>query len=171
MAPHLDALVSALLGLLRSGPRMVQEGALTALASAADAAKASFDRYYDEARDSLDRVPRSGPGRRVWVPGAWQRARRRPPCPAPWPPSHPPPFPLQVMPLLRHVLTAPASAAAPGSLILRAKALECASLVGMAVGADRFRGDAHAVMALLQQLAAGPMADDDPTASYSLQAG
>jgi hypothetical protein len=53
--------------------------------------------------------------------------------------------------------------------LLRAKALECVSLVGMAVGRDRFRGDAQAVMAFMQGLAAAPMEADDPTQSYMLQ--
>jgi hypothetical protein len=109
--------VTTLLGLLRSGPRLVTEGALTALASVADAAKDAFARHYDE-----------------------------------------------VMPLLRAALAQPvgeagaAGAAAAGggsgsSALLRAKALECVSLVGMAVGRDRFREDAHAVMGLLQEVA------------------
>ena len=34
--------------------------------------------------------------------------------------------------------------------MLRAKALECISLVGMAVGKDLFREDAHAVMRFMQ---------------------
>jgi hypothetical protein len=38
--------------------------------------------------------------------------------------------------------------------LLRAKALECISLVGMAVGKERFRGDAQHVMGLMQQLQA-----------------
>lgn len=53
--------------------------------------------------------------------------------------------------------------------LLRAKALECVSLVGMAVGRERFRGDAAAVMSFMQQLAATPMDSDDPTQSYMLQ--
>lgn len=53
--------------------------------------------------------------------------------------------------------------------LLRAKALECVSLVGMAVGRERFRGDAGAVMAFMQQLATAPMDADDPTQSYMLQ--
>jgi len=36
--------------------------------------------------------------------------------------------------------------------LLRAKALECISLVGMAVGRDRFRADAHEVMKFMQAL-------------------
>ncbi|KAF6254101.1 armadillo-type protein [Scenedesmus sp. NREL 46B-D3] len=108
MAPHLDDLIAKLLTLLQQGKKIVQEGALTALASVADCAQEQFVRYYDA-----------------------------------------------VMPLL----------------LLRAKALECVSLVGMAVGRERFRGDAQAVMAFMQGLAAAPMEADDPTQSYMLQAG
>jgi len=168
--PHLDELVTTLLGLLRSGPRLVTEAALTALASVADAAKEAFARHYDE-----------------------------------------------VMPLLRAALAQPVGGGDGGSgggsggsgggsgssALLRAKALECVSLVGMAVGRDRFREDAHAVMGLLQEVAvkqqqaqqaaaqaaaaaggagdaaaaaaaaaaSAPFTDDDPTASYALQAG
>ena len=47
----------------------------------------------------------------------------------------------QVMPLLRHILSA---ASDRPHALLRAKALECISLVGMAVGREQFRDDAHA---------------------------
>ena len=85
-----------------------QEGALTAMASVADCAKAHFERYYDS-----------------------------------------------VMPLLRHLLS---SASARTHQLLRAKALECISLVGMAVGRDRFRADAHEVMSFMQALQVRPCA-------------
>ena len=55
------------------------------------------------------------------------------------------------MPLLRHVLSA---ASDKSHALLRAKALECISLVGMAVGREQFRADAHAVMRLMQGLQA-----------------
>ena len=38
----------------------------------------------------------------------------------------------------------------PLQTLLRAKALECISLVGMAVGKDRFRKDAHEVMGFMK---------------------
>lgn len=77
----------------------------------------------------------------------------------PYPPSSPasptsptsPHLPLQdlflkyydtVMPLLLHILT---SANAKEHRLMRAKALECISLVGMAVGRDRFRDHARQV--------------------------
>ncbi|WIA40679.1 hypothetical protein OEZ86_004377 [Tetradesmus obliquus] len=73
-----------------------------------------------------------------------------------------------VMPLLSQILH---NAQNKEHRLLRAKALECVSLVGMAVGRDRFRADAQAVMAFMQGLAAAPMEADDPTQSYMLQAG
>jgi hypothetical protein len=121
MAPHLDALLSQLIALLRNGKRLVQEGALTAMASVADASQSQFDKYY----------------------------------------AH-------VMPLLSAVLT---QAAGREHRLLRAKALECVSLVGMAVGRERFRADAGAVMAYLSQLHSSELEADDPTQGYMLQAG
>ena len=140
LAPHLDGLVSTLLALLQGGgggaasvPRLVQEGALTALASVADAAKAQFGRYYSQVMPPLRSALATPPP----PPGAGPR---------------------------------PHGASNP--LLLRAKALECASLVGMAVGPDTFRADAHTIMGLLAGwAAAGPASADDPTPSYALQAG
>ena len=57
----------------------------------------------------------------------------------------------QVMPLLRHILE---NATDRPHALLRAKALECISLVGMAVGRARFRDDAARVMQLMQALQA-----------------
>ena len=48
LPPYLDALIARLLGLLRNGESLVQEGALTALASVADCAKANFVVFYDQ---------------------------------------------------------------------------------------------------------------------------
>ena len=56
------------------------------------------------------------------------------------------------MPLLRAILGSVDKQRA----LLRAKALECISLVGMAVGRDRFRADAHQVMQLMQSLQVRP---------------
>lgn len=88
--------------MLLQNQRCLQEGALTALASVADAANAHFIRYYDT-----------------------------------------------VMPMLKTVLY---GANNKSEQLLRAKALECVSLVGMAVGKERFRADAQEVMAFMQQL-------------------
>ena len=54
-----------------------------------------------------------------------------------------------VMPMLKSVLYGASSKA---EQLLRAKSLECVSLVGMAVGKERFRADAQEVMAFMQQL-------------------
>lgn len=56
---------------------------------------------------------------------------------------------MQVMPLLRHILS---NANDKSHALLRAKALECISLVGMAVGREQFREDAHCVMQFMQSL-------------------
>lgn len=58
----------------------------------------------------------------------------------------------KVMPLLRHIL---GQAGDKAHQMLRAKALECISLVGMAIGKERFREDAHAVMRFIQTLQVG----------------
>lgn len=55
--------------------------------------------------------------------------------------------------------------------MLRAKALECISLVGMAVGKDRFKADAQNVMQYMQAVQSAGLDPDDPFASYMLQAG
>lgn len=121
MAPHLDTLITKLLTLLQRGKKLVQEGALTAIASVADSSEDMFVKYYDA-----------------------------------------------VMPLLSSILV---NAQDKQHRLLRAKALECISLVGMAVGRDRFRADAQHVMNFLQQLQGQELEPDDPTSSYMLQAG
>mmetsp|Transcript_8735 Transcript_8735/g.11822 ORF Transcript_8735/g.11822 Transcript_8735/m.11822 type:complete len:1130 (+) Transcript_8735:104-3493(+) len=72
-----------------------------------------------------------------------------------------------VMPFLKNILM---TATDKTHRMLRAKALECLSLVGMAVGKERFRADARQVMDLLVQLQSSTMESDDPTVSYMLQA-
>ena len=49
MPPYLDTLIMKLTGLLRNGQKIVQEGALTAMASVADCAKSHFVNYYSQA--------------------------------------------------------------------------------------------------------------------------
>lgn len=72
------------------------------------------------------------------------------------------------MPLLRHVLE---HAQDKTHQLMRAKALECISLVGMAVGKERFGADAAGVMQYMQAVQAAGLDPDDPFASYMLQAG
>ena len=58
------------------------------------------------------------------------------------------------MPLLRQILT---HANDKSHQMLRAKALECISLVGMAIGKERFREDAHQVLQYMQTLQVDPL--------------
>ncbi|CAK9319735.1 unnamed protein product [Citrullus colocynthis] len=120
LTPYLDGIVSKLLVLLQNGKQMVQEGALTALASVADSSQEHFQKYYDA-----------------------------------------------VMPYLKAILV---NASDKSNRMLRAKSMECISLVGMAVGKDKFKDDAKQVMDVLLSLQGSPMEADDPTTSYMLQA-
>ncbi|XP_065638952.1 uncharacterized protein LOC112004728 [Quercus suber] len=120
LTPYLDGIVSKLLVLLQNGKQMVQEGALTALASVADSSQEHFQKYYDA-----------------------------------------------VMPYLKAILV---NATDKSNRMLRAKSMECISLVGMAVGKEKFRDDAKQVMEVLMSLQGSQMETDDPTTSYMLQA-
>ncbi|XP_052173065.1 uncharacterized protein LOC127788616 [Diospyros lotus] len=122
LTPYLDGIVSKLLVLLQlqNGKQMVQEGALTALASVADSSQEHFKKYYDA-----------------------------------------------VMPYLKAILV---NATDKSNRMLRAKAMECISLVGMAVGKEKFRDDAKQVMEVLMSLQGSQLETDDPTTSYMLQA-
>ncbi|XP_040868206.1 uncharacterized protein [Glycine max] len=99
---------------------LVEEGALTALASIADSSEVQFQKYYDV-----------------------------------------------VMPYLKAILV---NANDKSNRMLRAKAMECISLVGMAVGKEKFRDNAKQVMDVLMSLQQSQLDADDPTASYILQA-
>ncbi|KAL4855412.1 Importin-5 [Chlorella vulgaris] len=72
------------------------------------------------------------------------------------------------MPIMTSILT---HASGKEMHLLRAKALECVSLVGLAVGKERFGEDAKGVMQYMQQVQAAGLEADDPLASYMLQAG
>ncbi|OUZ99546.1 HEAT [Macleaya cordata] len=120
LTPYLDGIVGKLLILLQNGKQMVQEGALTALASVADSSQEHFQKYYDA-----------------------------------------------VMPYLKAILL---NATDKSNRMLRAKSMECISLVGMAVGKEKFRADAKQVMEVLMTLQGSQLDTDDPTISYMLQA-
>lgn len=53
MPPYLDTLIMKLTGLLRNGQKIVQEGALTAMASVADCAKSHFVNYYSQVNTTI----------------------------------------------------------------------------------------------------------------------
>ena len=124
MQPYLDALITKLLQLLQHQSKLVQEGALTALASVADSAQDLFQKYYSA-----------------------------------------------TMPYLKGILV---NSQGKEDRMLRAKSMECISLVGMAVGKDVFREDAKEVMGVLNNLqnagGAQKPESDDPTTGYMLQA-
>lgn len=72
------------------------------------------------------------------------------------------------VPLLREILE---KANDRSYQMMRAKALECISLVGMAVGKERFGSDAGAIMQYMQNVQNSGLDPDDPFSSYMLQAG
>ncbi|GJW24319.1 importin-5-like protein, partial [Tanacetum coccineum] len=108
LTPYLDGIVGKRLVLLQNGKQMVQEGALTALASVADSSPVPLHPILINANDKANHM-------------------------------------------------------------LRAKAMECISLVGMAVGKDKFRYDAKQVMEVLMSLQGSQMEADDPTTNHVLQ--
>ncbi|XP_019083178.1 PREDICTED: importin-5-like [Camelina sativa] len=120
LTPYLDGVIRKLLVLLQNQKQMVQEGALTALASVADSSQELFQKYYDA-----------------------------------------------VMPYLKAILV---NANDKANRMLRAKSMECISLVGMAVGKEKFKDDAKQVMDVLISLQGSQLEADDPTTSYMLQA-
>ncbi|GIX94542.1 importin-5 [Caerostris extrusa] len=73
------------------------------------------------------------------------------------------------MPLLKHIIQ---HAIQPPLRLLRGKAIECVSLIGLAVGRDKFISDASEVMELLlkTQSANAPISEDDPQLSYMIAA-
>ncbi|MFS8031890.1 putative armadillo-like helical, importin beta family [Helianthus anomalus] len=73
-----------------------------------------------------------------------------------------------IMPYLKAILV---NANDKANRMLRAKAMECISLVGMSVGKEKFRDGAKQVMEVLMLLQGSQMETDDPTTSYMLQVG
>ncbi|KAJ3408814.1 hypothetical protein HDV05_004749, partial [Chytridiales sp. JEL 0842] len=70
-----------------------------------------------------------------------------------------------IMPLLLNILR---NATDKRYRLLRGKALECASLIGLAVGKEHFIQYAPELLQLLQEIQQTPMESDDPVASYLL---
>jgi len=73
------------------------------------------------------------------------------------------------MPCLKYMI---ANANTPDHRMLRGKTIECVSLIGLAVGAEKFAADASEVMELLlsSQVKGEELADDDPQMSYMISA-
>ncbi|MCD7465045.1 hypothetical protein HAX54_000438 [Datura stramonium] len=72
-----------------------------------------------------------------------------------------------VMPHLRTVLK---NADLKSNLILRARAIECISFVGFAVGKEKFRDDEKQVMEVVMSLQGLQVKADDPATNYMLRA-
>ncbi|KZT52559.1 ARM repeat-containing protein [Calocera cornea HHB12733] len=68
-----------------------------------------------------------------------------------------------VMPVLVHVMQ---NAKASEYRLLRAKAMECAGLIAVAVGKERFTPDAHQFCEILVHMQNEPHDDDDPAVQY-----
>jgi len=117
---YLQGLLGKLLGLMQCGNKMVQEQALTAIASIAGCAGKHFIPYYDT-----------------------------------------------FVPLLKTILT---TALHKDLRMLRGKAMECISLIGIAVGKEKFMEDAKQVMEILVTIQNGPLEADDPQTEFMLQA-
>nr|CAG4643007.1 EOG090X00U8 [Ilyocryptus agilis] len=73
------------------------------------------------------------------------------------------------MPCLKYIIQ---NATTPELRLLRGKTIECVSLIGLAVGAEKFTRDASEVMDMLlkTQTEGGELADDDPQLSYMISA-
>nr|CAD7200081.1 unnamed protein product [Timema douglasi] len=75
----------------------------------------------------------------------------------------------RLMPCLKYIIS---NANTEDLKMLRGKAIECVSLIGLAVGAEKFMRDASEVMDMLlkTQTEGGDLPDDDPQTSYLISA-
>ncbi|KAJ1305512.1 hypothetical protein OPQ81_000519 [Rhizoctonia solani] len=71
-----------------------------------------------------------------------------------------------IMPLLLQALRSPAT---PETRVLHCKAMECAGLIGIAVGRETFQHDATELIKVLLQIQEQPTTDDDNTPMYLQQ--
>ena len=118
--PYLESVLLKLFQLLQGGKRIVQEQAITTIATVADIAEDKFIQYYDS-----------------------------------------------FMPMLKNILE---NATDKTHRLLRGKAMECVSLIGLAVGRDKFMPDAQVIMEMLAKTQVGELDPDDPQISYMLAA-
>ncbi|GFG38740.1 hypothetical protein Cfor_07043, partial [Coptotermes formosanus] len=72
-----------------------------------------------------------------------------------------------MMPALKYIIQ---NANTEELKMLRGKAIECVSLIGLAVGAEKFMHDASEVMDMLLKTQTGDLQDDDPQTSYLISA-
>eukprot|EP01135_Chromosphaera_perkinsii_P006621 Nk52_evm23s554 gene=Nk52_evmTU23s554 len=118
--PYLEGVLLKLFQLLQGGKRIVQEQAITTIATVADIAEDKFIKYYNT-----------------------------------------------FMPMLINILE---NATDKTHRLLRGKAMECVSLIGLAVGKEKFKQDAESIMKMLANTQVGELDSDDPQISYMLAA-
>lgn len=142
LEPYLDSLLSHLLGLLQAAPRRyVQEQVITTLAIVADAAEKKFVRYYDALMPLLMEILRAGANSAASASNQANAGNQN-----------------------------GAGSSGAASRLLTAKALECATLVALAVGQQKFAPDASALVQIMTQLQQSLQGDDDPLRAYLEQA-
>ncbi|CAA9994529.1 unnamed protein product [Nesidiocoris tenuis] len=73
----------------------------------------------------------------------------------------------RLMPCLKYIIQ---NANTPELKMLRGKTIECVSLIGLAVGKDKFMNDAMEIMDLLLKTHTEDLPDDDPQTSYLISA-
>eukprot|EP00960_Hanusia_phi_P047379 758377-Hanusia_phi.AAC.3 len=117
--PYLEGLLGKLLHLLMGGVRIVQEQAITAIASVADCVQDQFKPFYGG-----------------------------------------------IMPVLKDILR---NCVHKDQRMLRGKAMECISLIGIAVGKEVFIADAKEVIDQFLNTQTAALDPDDPQISYLLQ--
>eukprot|EP00730_Choanoeca_flexa_P002879 TRINITY_DN11216_c0_g2_i1.p1 TRINITY_DN11216_c0_g2~~TRINITY_DN11216_c0_g2_i1.p1 ORF type:complete len:956 (+),score=326.75 TRINITY_DN11216_c0_g2_i1:88-2868(+) len=118
LVPYLDAILTQLGECLSVQSILVQEGAVSALATMADTARSHFANYYSA--------------------------------------------------FIVHMKSIIAEATAPEHKMLRAKTLECATLMGVAVGKEVFGQDALEIMNILKSMEDAGMKSDDPAIAFTL---
>jgi hypothetical protein len=152
----LDQILSELGNLLSSSFIIVQEEVISALATIADAAQDYFDRYYDAFMPHMKTIIQVRMGRVKVCEGAIFLPPSSPLCPCPQF-SHPTPKPCPQQ-----------SSQEKTYRMLRAKTFEAATLMGVAVGKERFREDALALIRVLLATDEGGISADDPQTTYML---
>ncbi|KAI4504097.1 hypothetical protein M0802_000568 [Mischocyttarus mexicanus] len=73
----------------------------------------------------------------------------------------------RLMPCLKYIIQ---NATLPEHKMLRGKTIECVSLIGVAVGPEKFIADANEVMDMLLKTHSEDLPDDDPQTSYLISA-
>eukprot|EP00946_MAST-07B_sp_MAST-7B-sp1_P002315 g2315.t1 len=151
--PHLQGLLTVLFERLQRGQRVVKEQAVTAIASLAEVASRSFGVMIDDdeedefgIREQLRMKAQQENGGQIVSPLAQY-------------------YP-HIMPTLKQILQ---SCSGKDDRLLRARALECATLFGVAVDKAQFHDDAVQIMQFMMHQQKSGLSDDDPLRSYMLQ--